>query len=86
MSSQFYLRKSSSCVPRGEPILFLRNSTGISVNDAARGRELSGFLYMRSSGNGLRGFGGRGRILCFWWESLGVGGNSQGSRLDPEGS
>jgi len=69
----------------GEPILFLRNSRGISVNDAARGRELPGFSYMRICGNGLRGSGGWGRILCFGSESLGIGGNSQGSRLDPEG-
>jgi len=40
---------------------------------------------MRIYGNGLRGSGGRGQILCFESESLGVGGNSQGSRSDPEG-
>lgn len=59
----------------GEPILFQRNSTGISVSGAARRRELPGFLYMRSSGKGLGGFREGGRILWFGRESPGGDGN-----------
>lgn len=56
---------SSISVTFGEPILFLRNWVDIVVNDAARERELSGFLLMWLFGRGLRGFGGLGWNLCF---------------------
>jgi len=69
----------------GEPILFLRNETGIPVNNAARGRELPGFSYIRSYGNGLGGFRGGGRNLWFWRASPGVDGNRWGSRSDSVG-
>lgn len=62
-------------VALGEPILFQRNLAGILVSGAARRRELPGFSYMRSNGNGLGGFRGGDRILWFGRDSLGVGRN-----------